>query len=68
MFANIDDETIMKLRERYSHLHPLLFLRSLEKTDNLSDLFDILETVPDEYPLVWNKETRRWVSSSLTGC
>lgn len=49
------------LKERYSHLHPLIFQRSLEKAENNAELFDILEIVPDKYPIVWDDEKRAWV-------
>ena len=62
-FANITDEVVLKLRQRYSALHPLLFLRSVEKAKSMSELFDILDTVPD-CPVVWDEEKRRWVNAT----
>ncbi len=58
---NITDELITKLKERYSHLHPLLFQRSLERAKSAGDLFDILDTASKDYPVVWDEEQRRWV-------
>lgn len=49
------------LRVRYAHLHPLIFQRSLEKSINDGELFDILDSVPDVYPVVWDDLRRRWV-------
>lgn len=48
-----------KLRERYA-LHPLLFRRSVERAKTDGDLFDILDTIPKKYPLVWCDQGR-WV-------
>jgi hypothetical protein len=49
------------MRERYSHLNLLLIVRSVERSQSAGELFDILEDVPKEYPLVWDDNTRRWV-------
>lgn len=48
------------LRERYEHVHPLLFLRCLEKAKTDGELFDLLHGMPDEFPLVWDEDNRRW--------
>jgi hypothetical protein len=55
------DDVQKALKERYAHLHPLIFQRSLEKAENNTELFDILETVPDKYPIVWDDKKRVWV-------
>ena len=55
------DDVQNALKERYSNLHPLIFQRSLEKAENNAELFDILETVPEKYPIVWDDEKREWV-------
>jgi hypothetical protein len=52
------------LKQRYIHLHPVLFARSVEKAESDSELFDILETIP-EYPLVWDENSRRWVTTNI---
>lgn len=54
-----DEANVKKLKDRYKGIHPLVFHRSLERANNLGELFDILETVP-EYPMVWNEDIRRW--------
>jgi hypothetical protein len=51
------------MKERYAHIHPLIFQRSLERSKNDSELFDILETIPDEFPIVWDDEKRSWVTT-----
>lgn len=59
----LDDELSLSLKKRYSHLHPLVVLRSVERASGLSDLFDILESVPKP-PFAWDEEKRRWVKDS----
>lgn len=54
------DEVQKALQERYSHLHPLIFFRSLEKAATNVELFDILEDYPKEYPVIWDNTRRRW--------
>ena len=49
------------MRKRYAHLNLLLFIRSVERAQNPGELFDILEDVPKEYPLIWDEAARRWV-------
>jgi hypothetical protein len=56
-------EAVEKLKERYPNLHPLIFQRSVERTNNFSELFDILESFPHKYPIVWNSENRRWMTT-----
>jgi len=55
------DDIQEALRKRYPRLHPLLFQRSVEKARSHGELFDILETVPDQFPLIWDEKLRRWV-------
>jgi len=58
----LDANVVQKLRERHPNLHPMLFHRSLERAKSLGHLFDILETVPEEFPLVWSdSDEGRWV-------
>jgi hypothetical protein len=54
-------DIIENMRKRYPKLHPLLFARSVERSHNAGELFDILEEVPDEFPLIWDENLRRWV-------
>jgi len=56
------DEIQEALKKRYPDMHPLLFLRSVEKAENDGELFDILEEVP-ELPVVWDEASRRWVQT-----
>ena len=56
----MDSVVVDKLKERYAHLDPLLVHRSVEKAKTAGELFDILDTVPDQKPVVWNSQSRRW--------
>lgn len=55
------DKVQEALRERYSHLHPLIFHRTIEKAATNVELFDILEGYPKEYPVIWDGYKKRWV-------
>jgi len=57
----IMDEVQEALKERYGHLHPLLFQRCLEKAETNGELFDMLESIPDEFPVVWDDDKRQWI-------
>ena len=61
------NEAVEKMQERYSGIHPLIFHRSVERAKNAVELFDILETFLDKYPLVWDNEIRNWVPFSDKG-
>jgi hypothetical protein len=56
----IPAETIDKLKKQFSKLHPLIFRRSLERAKSVGELFDILDTFPNEYPVVWDENERTW--------
>lgn len=58
----LDEKIIKSLKEKYSFLHPLLFQRSVEKAKDAGELFDILESVPEKYPIVWDDDEKRWVN------
>lgn len=55
-------KTIDGLRRRYEHLPPLLFQRTIERATGGSEAFDILESVPNAYPVVWDDHLRQWVT------
>ena len=59
----ITDDLKNKLREHYIKLHPLLFHRSIEKAKTGGEAFDILDSVPEIYPLIWNETDHRWVTT-----
>lgn len=54
------NEVQQALKKRYAHLHPLVFQRSLEKAKTDGELFDMLDTFPQEFPVVWNEADRTW--------
>jgi len=59
----IDPVIVEKFREKYSNIHPLIFQRSLERSEKSVDLFDILDTVPTNFPIVWCDKESRWIRS-----
>lgn len=56
--------TMDGLRRRYSHLHPLILQRTIERANSAGEVFDILESMPLAYPVVWDAESRKWVEAS----
>lgn len=56
----LDQTVVQKLRERYAQLNPLLFYRSCERAKTNGDLFDILETIPKGFPLIWCEADHCW--------
>ena len=56
----IDDKVVESLRNRYPDFHPLFFARSVEYAKSHGELFDILETAPKKYPLIWNDKEHKW--------
>lgn len=58
---HLNQEVIEKLKERYAaSIHPLIFHRSLEKSKSVGDLFDILESFPKNFPVIWDDESHQW--------
>ena len=53
-------------RKYYSDIHPLIFHRSVEHARTDAELFEILESIPKEYPIIWDAKSYRWEKSSLT--
>jgi hypothetical protein len=60
----IEEGVLAGLRKRYPDIHPLIFHRSVEKAKSGGELFDILETIPVNYPIIWSEEWRQWVTTS----
>ena len=58
-----DEDVLEKLKKRYHQINPLIFNRSVERSKNLSELFDILETIPSKYPIIWNEKEHCWSST-----
>jgi hypothetical protein len=55
-------EIVNKLRDKYVHIHAVLFQRILEKAKDEYELFDILDTIPNSLPLVFDGHNRRLVT------
>jgi hypothetical protein len=54
------DKVQEALKRRHPQLHPLIFQRSIEKAHSNGELFDLLEGMPTDYPLVWDDSERVW--------
>lgn len=61
----MDQIVVGKLLERYGHLHPLILRRSVERVKTLGELFDVLDSFPIAFPVVWNESERRWTTTDL---
>lgn len=59
-----DDGFLQKLRERYPNVHPLIFNRAVEKAATKTELFDIIDSLPDRYPIVWDDLQRKWITTN----
>lgn len=57
----MNEAGIQNLKERYSHIHPLIFQRSIQLSSNLGELYDILEDIPNKYPLIWDRKQKKWL-------
>ena len=62
----ISPELLTKLKERYPDMHPLMFFRTIERAKTPGDAFDILETVPDKFPIIWDEDCHCWVHTDDT--
>jgi len=58
---DLNSDTVEKLRDRYRHIHPLVFHRSCERAKSEVDLFDILENIPKNRPIFWSEDDHAWV-------
>ncbi len=56
----LNPKNVEKLRHKYQ-MHPLLFQRCLDYAKNDVELFDILDTMPKEFPITWDEKTRRFI-------
>jgi hypothetical protein len=59
----ISEELLKTLKAKYSDIHPLLFLRSKERAKTGGELFDLLDTMPTQFPITWNEENKRWATT-----
>lgn len=49
-----------QLRRDYAYLSPLLLSRSLAYGRNTEESAAILASIPNQYPLYWDVNLRRW--------
>ena len=61
MANSFQSDLLDQLKKRYPAIHPLIFHQSMERAKSPGDLFDILETFPNKYPVIWDDQQRRWV-------
>jgi len=59
----ITQEMIDILKTKYYFINPLIFVRSKERAKTAGELFDILDTIPTEFPIIWSEENKRWVTT-----
>ncbi len=59
----INSDTIKALKFRYINIHPLIFLRSVERVKTPGELFDMLESFPTKYPVCWSDEKHMWTTT-----
>ena len=57
----ITESIVQKLRERYPSIHQIIFHRSIERARSDGDLFDILDSFPERYPVAWCESSYRWI-------
>lgn len=53
-------DIVTGLYERYKHVPRVLFMRSFSLAKTEVELFDILETIPQGMPMVWDNTIKRW--------
>ena len=59
----IAENLIQNLKEKYSDIHPLIFQRSKERAKTAGELFDILDAMPTQFPIVWHEKEKKWVTT-----
>jgi len=59
-FDTMNEVIVEQLRVKYANIHPLIFHRSVERASTEAELFDILDTLPEHYPVAWDTDAHRW--------
>jgi|694.fasta_scaffold12311_4 hypothetical protein len=59
----LSKKIVDSLKERYKDLHPLIVHRSVEHSKKDVELFDILHSFPNKYPIIWSEKKNCWVNS-----
>lgn len=62
-----DIELLKKMQERYM-VDPIVFIKTIGLAKTSGELFDILEDMPKNFPIVWDDEKRRWVKALDLNC
>ncbi len=60
----IPNKTLEGLKNQFPDVHLLIFHRSAERAKSAGDLFDILDSIPKKYPILWNEENHRWQTTN----
>lgn len=63
----IEENIVNSLRSRYQQINPLVFHRSMEKTNSAVELFDILESIPS-CAFYWDDSNKKWTKSNDFVC
>lgn len=62
---NINEENVEKLRKKFDNVHPLIFERSFEYSKDVSELWDILSSIPEKMPIKWCFKSRKWITEHI---
>lgn len=58
--TEINQNNFFSFLNRYKNCHPLMVLRTLEKTKSLGKSFDLLEDFSGKSNLMWDDEKKSW--------
>ncbi len=64
--TKITEDNFFSFVKRYKNCHPLLILRTLEKTKSLGKSFDLLEDFSGKNNLIWDNEKNKWEETILS--
>ena len=60
----IEESVVKQMLLKYNGVYPLIFARSAERAKSAGELYDILESLPQELPVIWDESIRRWVKTN----
>jgi uncharacterized membrane protein len=63
--TEISPDNFYSFLKRYKNCHPLLVLRTFEKTKSLGKTFDLLEDFSGKNNLTWDNENNTWKEVSI---
>jgi hypothetical protein len=61
----INQNNFFSFVNRYKNCHPLMILRTFEKTKSLGKAFDLLEDFSGKTNLIWDDKKNKWKEISL---